>query len=436
MTAKAESISLEPYESMKDSGVEWVGQIPVNWDVVKIRQIFRERRQKVSDKDYKPLSVTKLGIVPQLDTAAKTDYGDNRKRVCVNDFVINSRSDRKGSSGVSPLDGSVSVISTVLRILYGHTPYIHHLLRSENFQQEYFRWGRGIVDDLWTTKFVDIKTNFLCFPSPEEQVAIANFLDRELECIDTHIERYRKLIELLEEKRTSIINQVVTKGLDPNACMKDSGIEWLGTIPKEWNVKLLKYIGRISKGQVNPEQEPYNAMTLIAPDHIESKTGVILKIETADEQGAISGKYLANKDEIIYSKIRPELQKACMAPDNCLCSADMYPIKPKEEILPELLMFVLLSHYFTSLMVLESMRVAMPKVNREVVKNSPICIPPKRAQKLIIAELNSELKKIDLVRFNVISLISKLKEYRTSLISAAVTGKIDVRNHPSAAPLN
>ena len=108
------------YSNYKDSGVEWLGMLPDSWQPRRLGFYFSERREKVSDKDYPALSVTKKGIVPQLANAAKTDDGDNRKKVCAGDFVINSRSDRKGSSGLSQLTGSVSLINTIItpKVIY------------------------------------------------------------------------------------------------------------------------------------------------------------------------------------------------------------------------------------------------------------------------------------------------------------------------------
>ncbi len=137
---------------------------PSGWVLYRLGQLFAERREKVSDKDFKPLSVTMNGIVPQLDSAAKSDDGDNRKLVRAGDYVINSRSDRKGSGGVSPLDGSVSLISIVLEPLRIHPPFAHHLLRSPAFQEEFYRWGHGIVADLWTTRYSDMKNIRLYLP--------------------------------------------------------------------------------------------------------------------------------------------------------------------------------------------------------------------------------------------------------------------------------
>ena len=144
---------------MKDSGIKWIGRIPKDWDISKIGTIYEERNIKVSDKDYSPLSVTKYGIVPQLKTAAKTDNGDNRKLIKKNDFVINSRSDRRGSCGISDYDGSCSLINTVLKPRHNmNNKYYNFVFRTELFADEFYRWGNGIVDDLWSTKWDNMMT--------------------------------------------------------------------------------------------------------------------------------------------------------------------------------------------------------------------------------------------------------------------------------------
>jgi type I restriction enzyme S subunit len=127
--------------------------VPKNWRIERLGQLFSERKEKVSDEDFEPLSVTKNGIVPQMEHVAKSDDSGNRKKVCIGDFVINSRSDRKGSSGLSDYDGSVSLISIVLEPLHGHPRFLHHLMKSYAFQEEFYRFGHGIVVDLWTTRF-------------------------------------------------------------------------------------------------------------------------------------------------------------------------------------------------------------------------------------------------------------------------------------------
>jgi type I restriction enzyme S subunit len=143
----------------------WLGALPSHWKVVRIANEFKERTEIVSDKDFKPLSVTMQGIVPQLENIAKTDNGDNRKKVCIGDFVINSRSDRKGSGGISLYEGSVSVISNVLKANNNYDiRYTNYLFTNKLFQEEFYFHGKGIVADMWSTKYQDMRN--ICIPLP------------------------------------------------------------------------------------------------------------------------------------------------------------------------------------------------------------------------------------------------------------------------------
>ena len=155
--------------NVKDSGIEWIGFVPDTWDINPISCYFKERNEKVSDYDWEPLSVTKQGIVKQLDNAAKSDAHDARKKVCKNDFVINSRSDRKQSCGVSPYDGSVSLINIVLQPKNILPEYVNYLLKNYGFAEEFYRYGSGIVADLWSTNYQKMKKIMIPVPSINEQ---------------------------------------------------------------------------------------------------------------------------------------------------------------------------------------------------------------------------------------------------------------------------
>lgn len=157
---------------MKDSGVPWIEEIPSDWAVSRIERHFSERSVKVSDKDYPPLSVTKQGILPQLDSAAKTNAHDDRKLVCIGDFVINSRSDRKQSCGLSSFEGSVSLINTVIINKEYHKNYLRYLFDNYGFAEEYYRWGTGIVDDLWSTNYSRMKKIPIPVPPQNTQILI------------------------------------------------------------------------------------------------------------------------------------------------------------------------------------------------------------------------------------------------------------------------
>ena len=241
---------MRTYDTYKDSGISWLGQIPSHWDVKRLGSYFTERRQKVSDKDYEPLSVTKQGIFPQLENVAKTNDGDNRKLVRKGDFVINSRSDRKGSSGVSELDGSVSLINIVLEPHQSIIPtFCNFLLKSHGFIEEYYRIGRGIVADLWTTRYQEMKFMPLAVPPLAEQEAIVAYLDSATAEIDKAIASQQRMVELLQERKQIIINQAVTQGLNPDAPMKPTNIDWLPQIPTHWQLKKIKYVVLLKSGQ-------------------------------------------------------------------------------------------------------------------------------------------------------------------------------------------
>lgn len=240
------------YPKYKDSGVEWVGEIPEGWEAQKLYTQFDFRNEKVSDEDFEALSVTYGGVVPQIENAAKSNAeGSTRKRVKKGDVSINGRSDRRGAAGLSEYNGSVSLVYHVLKPRKGEdtSRYYHYLIRSAIFGDEFYRWGRGIVDDLWTTRSNEMKRIIIPVPTKEEQQKIATYLDEKTALIDAIIEKKKKQIELLREKRAAIINRAVTKGLDPNAKLVNSGIEWIGKIPEGWEVKKLNAGFSYEKGR-------------------------------------------------------------------------------------------------------------------------------------------------------------------------------------------
>ncbi len=202
--------SFKEYEQYKDSGVGWLENVPEHWNVDRLGTFFHERREKVSDTEYMPLSVTKNGVVPQLDTAVKTDDGDNRKKVCSGDFVINSRSDRKGSSGIASQDGSVSLINIVLQPIDITKYFTHYLLRSPPFQDEFYRNGKGIAADLWSTHFSEMKNILIPSPPLSEQAAIAAFLAKT----DALITEFNTVLTLFQEQRKALISAAVTGKID------------------------------------------------------------------------------------------------------------------------------------------------------------------------------------------------------------------------------
>ena len=207
---------------------------------------------------------------------------------------------------------------------------------------------------------------------------------------------------------------------------RDSGLDWLGEIPAHWEVKKWRYCCHVSEGQIAPDDEQFRERVLIAPNHIESGTGRLLHLETAREQGAISGKYLVGPGDIVYSKIRPALNKVCIATGDWLCSADMYPVSITESRLQtKFLLYFMLSAPYVQLMVDQSMRVAMPKVNRDKLAACPLLVPDPAEQRAIADFLDRETAKIDALVARKERLIELLQEKRTALITRAVTRGLD-----------
>lgn len=227
---------------MKDSGISWIGKIPADWELSKIRSLYSQRNEKVSDKDYVPLSVTMQGIVPQLATAAKTDDGDNRKLVRKGDFAINSRSDRRGACGISAYDGSVSLINIVLTPRDKmHPGYYDWLFHTSLFADEFYKWGHGIVDDLWTTRWQEMKSIYVPVPTYAVQERIFDFLKFKCMQIDTVLEKTRVSIEEYKKLKQAVITQAVTRGIRGGRPMKDSGVIWLGIVPADWSIGKIKH---------------------------------------------------------------------------------------------------------------------------------------------------------------------------------------------------
>ncbi|WP_180072455.1 restriction endonuclease subunit S [Acinetobacter sp. YH12075] len=422
------------YDAYKDSGIDWVGKIPAHWNVLKLGGIFEQRNQKVSDKDYPALSVTKNGIVPQLDNAAKTKDGDNRKLVLKGDFVINSRSDRKGSSGLSSLDGSVSLINIVLKPRKIEPKFSHHLMKCNAFIEEYYRVGRGIVADLWTTRFEEMKTMNLALPSVDEQRQIADFLDQRLVEIDQAIAIKEQQIALLNERKQIVIQKAVTQGLNPNVAMKDSGVEWIGKIPEHWQIKKLKFIcksqGRIGfKGYSSDDlvDQHEGALTLGAT-HLNWNGEIVLDqpVYLSWKKYYESPEIMVKKDDILI------VQRGSTCGKVAIVDKDYgrVTINPSLVLLKEFKenpyfcvegIKVVLNGILN-----EVSKTAIPMISQFQINNIEIALPPQNEQMQIIEYINEiqvSFKSLIDIKFNE---IEKLKEYKTTLINDAVTGKIKV----------
>ncbi len=202
---------LNPNALLVPTNLGWIDNIPQHWAIARIASVYSVRNEKVSDKDFPPLSVTMKGIVPQLESAAKTKHGDDRKLIRKGDFVINSRSDRRGSCGISDYDGSCSLINTVLSPREEMNPrYYNWLFHTPLFADEFYKWGYGIADDLWTTNWGAMRRIQIPMPPLDEQAEIASYLDEKVPHIEQSIADKLQQIEKLKEYKASLIYEYVT----------------------------------------------------------------------------------------------------------------------------------------------------------------------------------------------------------------------------------
>lgn len=394
---------------MKNSGIEWIGEIPDDWKLINIGSLFLCRNEKVNDTDYPPLSVSKGGIVPQIETVAKSDANDNRKMVLKNDFVINSRSDRKQSCGLSSLNGSVSLINTVLYVIDDKIilpQFTDYLLKNYGFAEEFYRWGHGIVADLWTTRWQEMKSIVLPLPTIEKQKRIIETLKEKLTATDKLIANQQGQIEKLKEYKQATITQAVTKGLNPSAPMKDSGVEWIGNIPEGWTIIKFKYLLDITSGDAltnerlldSGEYPVYGGGNLIgySPNY-NFENGIII-----GRVGARCGCVMLIDDK-------------AWATDNALIV--------ESKINKKYLFYLLVNANLNAL----NTSNAQPLITSSKIKNIMTLFTKNDVEQQQIAEyLDKKCSEIDKLISIKQAKIEKLNEYKKSLIYEYVTGKKEV----------
>ena len=417
---------MENYE-YTPTEAKWINKNPSHWECKKIGNLFTQRNEKVSDKVYEPLSVSKNGVVPQLESAVKTDAGDNRKLVLKGDFVINSRSDRKGSCGVSPLDGSVSLINIVLKPRQSwNEKYVHYLMRCHLFSEEYYRNGRGIVADLWTTRYSEMKSILLPVPPRKEQDQIVRYLDWQTSKINRLIAAKKQQIHVLREQQQKLICEVITKGVHSDVGYKDSHIAWIGDIPSHWSAIRCKYLFRERDERSKEGMETHLSMS--------QKYGLVPDSQL-DERRMLSESYAGGKlcyqDDLVLNRLKAHLGVFALAPQFGVISPDYTVLIPNtERIIPSFGEMVL-----KSALCRRELRVRVRgiiegfwRLYTEDFYTIYLPVPPIEEQKEIMQYIDAQAKKASAVENALNREIELLHELRTRLISDVVTGQIDVRS--------
>ena len=414
-------MSFPRYEKYKDSGVDWLGEVPEGWEVFHLRRLFEICKRIAGEEGHEVLSITQKGIrikdVDSGDGQLSMDYS-KYQLVEPGDFAMNHMDLLTGYVDISLYSGVTSPDYRVFRLLNSHEhhgQYFLYLFQNAYKQKIFFPFGQGSAQlGRWRLPTDEFKAFCLPVPSIDEQRTIATFLDHETAKIDALVSEQEKLIELLKEKRQAVISHAVTKGLDPNVKMKDSGVEWLGDVPEGWVVCALKRIADFRSGESITSEDietegiyPVfggNGLRGFTENYTHEGTYVLI-----GRQGALCG-------NINY------------ASDKFWASEHAIVVSPRLELQPfwfgEMLRTMNLNQY--------SISAAQPGLSVETICNLFAPIPPLHEQQAIATFLDHETAKIDTLIEEAQKAIELMKERRTALISAAVTGKIDVRGYRPA----
>ena len=428
----------EKYLNTIDSGLEWLGQIPAHWNVQYSKWLFSERNTKALPSDEMLTASQKYGVIPQKlfmeleqQKVVQVLKGhDILKRVEQDDFVISMRSFQGGieycpytgavSSAYVPLEPQGNISRTYYKYLFKSKPYIQALQTTTNLVRD----GQA----LRYNNFIQVR---LPVPQIDEANNIGLFLDHETAKIDTLIEKQQKLIELLKEKRQAVISHAVTKGLNPDAPMKDSGVEWLGEVPEHWGISSLGYYATLNTG-ATPDR---SNMSYWNGDIPWIKTGEVKYNKIFETEELITD--LAVKQTSVQLSPPGTLLMAMYgqgitrgrvailgtpATYNQACAA----INPNKLLWNEYLQLFFIAGY-------HAIRdggneTSQMNLNADIVRKFKVSIPPIKEQKDIVAYLERKLPSFDNLLCKAEQAINLMQERRTALISAAVTGKIDVRN--------
>ena len=432
---------IKRYPEYAERELALVGDIPMHWNTVRCAHLFEVK------------NITKTS--GEINLSVYRDYGvierdsrdDNHNRIPADtsnyklvergDFVFNKMKCWQGSLGVSEYRGIVSPAYTVCSPKKPfHGKYLHYLLRSRPYVQELRRLSYGVRIGQWELRFKDFKDVVVPYPSVLEQTQIANFLDRKSQQIDELIRAKERKIELLGEYRASVIHQAVTKGLDPNVEMKPSGLEWISEVPKDWEVLKVKHVSSSNPSKNNPKTKSFNDEPVVFLPmervHTDGTIDQALKLPFSQLK---TGYTYFEENDVLVAKVTPcfENGKIVLVKDLAtpvgFGSTEFIVIRPNvKKVFPLFLYYLLYNyplrsigkHFMTS-------AVGLKRVPLEFIRNFQVPIPSYQEQIHIVDFLDRKITQIDEIRSSEEQTIKLLKEYRQSLISGVVTGKIDVR---------
>lgn len=430
-------MKLEPYPEYKDSGVEWIGNLPSNWDLVRNKNIFSKSKNIVGDKweDYPVLSLTKKGVIirdiESNEGKMPSDFSiyqivrPSNLLLCLFDIDVTPRCvGYINNKGI--VSAAYSEISPTTDI---YTKYYYYWYLMLDFDKQLLHLSKNLRNSLSNEDFMALP---IVKPSINEQKQISFFLDKKTSKIDLTIEKDTRLIELLKEKRTALINHVVTKGLDPTAEMKDSGVEWIGEIPEDWEVSKIKHVSkRILTGKTPPsDREEYydnEDLNWFTPGDLGNNLVLIKSSKRISNLCTLDNKIIKYKPfSVLLVGIGATLGKVGLSTEEGTSNQQINAIEfYQNKINAKFGLYYL--YGMKNLIISLSNSSTIGIFNQTQTGNFIILNPPLNEQKQIVKKLDNETSKIDLTIQKIQENIELLEEYKKSLIHHVVTGKVDVR---------
>ena len=413
---------------MKDSGIPWIGEIPKEWNVSLIASCIKEVDCKNTDGKEDNALQFKMGTIISKrngDSKYNPETLEAYNIVKVGDIIINglNLSFDLISQRVGLVKENGVITSTYIAVrptINISNEFLTYLFKAYDNCKAFHSMGRGLRQ---TLSYGELRKYYVVLPLKEEQQRIAEFLDRKCVEIDEAIALQEEFVEELKAYKQSLISETISRGLNPNVPLKSSGIKWIEKIPKHWNVCRFKDVASVKANLVHPDD--YLDYPQIAPDNIEKGSGRLLLYKSVKESNVISDNHLFYKGQIVYSKIRPVLNKLIIAPFDGLCSADMYPIETRNDINYQ--KYYMLSEMFVSQVALVVQdRVKMPKINKDELGVVYALSLPLSEQHQIANYLDEKCAEIDSLIAIKQQKIEELKEYKKSIIYEYVTGKKEV----------
>src|SRR5690625_841273 len=435
MESVTEKVELQRYPEYKDSGVEWMGEIPENWQVLPGFAFLRERNEKntgMKESQVLSLSYGNVIVKPvEKLTGLVPESFETYQLVYPGDIIIRPtdlQNDKTSlRTGIAKDKGIITSAYLNLRVNGNNSnKYYHYLLHAIDTNKVIYGLGTGLRQNL---SYEDFKRFQSPVPPPEEQTAIAHFLDRKTEQIDQAIEIKQKQIELLKERRQILIHKAVTRGLNPNAPLKPSGVDWIGDIPEHWQVKKLKYLCVINQNSL-PENYPKNrSIQYVDIGSVSFENGIEDCEHYKFSDAPSRARRIAKPGDTIISTVRTYLKAIDYINEkkaHCIFSTGFAVLTPFKNVYPKFLSSFVRSDAFTNQVQVNSKGMSYPAINSTDLSNLIVTEPTLNEQIGIVEFINEIHAKIGKSISNTNKEITKLKEYKTTLINSAVTGKIKV----------